>query len=433
MAGIAGPLVISRANNIGAAMAGFCLLGIAFGCQSLCYAIPSEILPRRHRSVSQAAVNMSSGAGAIVAILMGGALLRDDDVENYRIFWYVTAGIYAAGCLGVLVGYNPPPRELQSSLTKYEKLRRLDWIGIALIATGLSLVAIGLQWYGNPYSFTEAPVLAPFIIGVGLIIGFGLYEWRGRCHGILHHALFQHRNFALALGIVFIEGLAFFTANSYFIYELTVLYGLDTFDAGLRFMILFLASIVFAFVVGAYTMRTKQIREPMIIGFALLIAFNALLATLEPSTPLANLWGYAVLGGSGIGFILTNVMVAAQMSTPADMISVTSGLMTATRSLGGAVGLAINNAIFSNSLSSNIFPKISAAVLPLGFPQAELTDLVHAIISGNPHSVEQLPGASAEIVGAALSASKDAYVASFRNAWIAAACFSAVGFLGTSP
>lgn len=80
-----------------------------------------------------------------LAYCMGGALLRKNDWNNYRICIYVLAGIYEAAALGIAIGYNNPPRKLQASLTTSEKLKRLDWIGCALSAIGLILFCVVLS------------------------------------------------------------------------------------------------------------------------------------------------------------------------------------------------------------------------------------------------------------------------------------------------
>ncbi|KAJ9625494.1 hypothetical protein H2203_004251 [Taxawa tesnikishii (nom. ined.)] len=390
--GVIGSLVISRAQDIATLIVGFCILGIAFGCQSLLYAVVSEVLPRKFRPLGQASLNITSAIAAVVGILLGGGLLRHNNLENYRIYWYVAAGFYAVGTLGILLGYNPPPRELQA-LTVTEKLRRLDWVGYCLITIGLTLFSIGLQWSGNPYTWHDAPVLAPFIIGMSLMLGFCVFEWRFKADGLLNHKLFGHRNFPISLFAVFLEGLAFFTTNTYFAFEVSLLGGNDLFEAGLRFIILFAGGVVFSFLVGLYSTKTKSLRGP----------------------------------GIGLGLILTTITVAAQMSTPAELISVTTGLVTACRSLGGAVGLAINSAIFSNTLSSNLPKDVAAAVVPLDFPLESLGELIQALASNDPATIAKVPGATPQIIGAAVEALKEAYSTSFRNTWIAACSFCAVG------
>lgn len=47
-------------------------------------------------------------------------------------------------------------------------------------------------------------------------------------------------------------------------------------------------------------------------------------------------------------------MVVAQLCTPVKVISTASALVIATRSFGGTVGLAVNNALFNSALSTEV-------------------------------------------------------------------------------
>ncbi|CAL5866471.1 uncharacterized protein PFLUO_LOCUS679 [Penicillium psychrofluorescens] len=122
-------------------------------------------------------------------------------------------------------------------------------------------------------------------------------------------------------------------------------------------------------------------------------------------------------------------MVAAQLDTPPELISTTSGLMTAVRSLGASIGLAINNAIINSTLSKNLVPKVAAATLPLGLPQASLPALITALLADNSSALQSIPGVTPAVAIAALAALKDAYGVAFRNAWITAACFVLVAVI----
>ncbi|KAI7976262.1 hypothetical protein EIK77_010735 [Talaromyces pinophilus] len=122
--GCIGSTVVARANGIGAAIAGFAITGLSFGAQPLLHAVSSEILARKHRSFAQASVNVASVLGAILGLVVGGALTRTSDA-GFRVYWGIVAGIYAVAAIICQLFYNPPPRELQFELTWKEKLDAL--------------------------------------------------------------------------------------------------------------------------------------------------------------------------------------------------------------------------------------------------------------------------------------------------------------------
>ena len=169
---------------------------------------------------------------------------------------------------------------------------------------------------------------------------------------------------------------------------------------------------------------------PIMAGFLGLILFFILAATSTTRTPQANFWGYMVLLGGGLGFLLTTLVVAAQFSTPPELIATTSGLVLAIRSLGGSTGLVIYEAVFSHGVSQNLVPKIAAATLPLGLPKESLPLLIGALSSGNAAALSQIPGVTPDIITAAGLALREAYSVALRYVWVTAACFTFCAFVG---
>ncbi|KAJ0151362.1 hypothetical protein HZ326_6198 [Fusarium oxysporum f. sp. albedinis] len=423
LAGVVGSIIVSRAQSSGTLIAGFAILGLNYGSQSLSVAVMSEILPRHYRPIGQAVGSVSTALGAIIALLMGGGLLRHGDNSNYRIFWYVTAGLYALASLGCLIGYNPPPRDLQVSLDVSQKLKSLDWVGYALFAPALVLFCIALSWSQNPYSWDSANILAPFIISIVALIIFIVYEWRFKKDGMLHHELWRHRNFAISLFVIFVEGIAFFAANSYFVFQISLVYDVSFLSGSVNFAILFIAAGVFSPVFGLWSSKRKTLRPPLVLGAIFLLAFFILLATSKIDTPRYAFWIYPILPGIALPSIVPLSMVSAQFATTPELIALTSALMTSIRSLGGSIGLAINNAVLHNALDKELPKKIAEAALPLGLPASSLPALIQGLASQNKQAVGAVPGLTPEIAQAAVLGMKKAYLIAFRNAWIVSASF----------
>lgn len=428
--GCVGSIIVSRADSMGMAIAGFTVGGISFGAQPLLHAVTSEVLPRKYRPLAQGTVNMSAALGAIIALLMGGSLTRHGNPAGFRTYWYIGASIYAATALTCAILYNPPLRELQVSLTTKEKLRRLDWIGYILLAAGLVLFCIGLSWSQNPYPWTNAHILATFLIGVVLSSALILYEWRFKSDGMFHHDLFGSRNFPIALACIFVEGLVFFSANNYFAFEVSTLYTTDSLLVGTHYAIVFITDIVASILAGAYCSVTKSIRLPATCAFAMFVIFNALMANINVQTSSNNIWGYPVFLGVGLGMCLSSLLAVGQLSTPPPLIATASGLMISVRSLGGAVGLAIYDALFNHGVSANLGSKVAAATLPLGLPPTSIGQLIGSLTSGDAAAAARVPGATRAIIQAAVLALEEAFVIAFRYVWIAAGAFALVALVG---
>ncbi|KAF5532891.1 siderophore iron transporter [Fusarium mexicanum] len=426
--GSIGGIIVAKASSMNMAIAGFTITGISYGAQPLLLAVTSEVLARKYRPWAQASINVASAFGAITGLLVGGAWTRNDPA-NFRNYWYLVTGIYAFTAAVCQLLYNPPPRPLQLQLSTRDKVGRLDWVGYALLAPSLVLICMALTWSQNPYEWTDPHVLAPFLVGISLAAILILYEIYGVRDGMFHHDLFHHRNFPIALGCIFAEGLIFFCANGYFAFEVSILFATDTLLTGVHYAIGFMSFAVFSLAAGLWCSRTRTVQLPSAAAFAFFMLFCILMATVSrPRTTVAQIWGFPVFLGAGLGICLTALVTAAHFATPYELVAITSGLLISVRSLGGSIGLALFNAIFSNGLSK-MGSNIAHAVVPLGFPASGLPDLIPALVNHDAEALGKIREASPNIVAAGYGALEKTYLISFRHVWIAAGCFSSIAVI----
>ncbi|KAK4893286.1 hypothetical protein LTR27_008409 [Elasticomyces elasticus] len=381
--------------------------------------------------MAQAMLNISVASGAIYGLLAGGALTSSDPA-GFRVYFYISAGVYAATTIACAVLYKPPSRPTQMTDLR-TKLQQLDWVGYGLLAFGVILVCMGLSWAQNPYQWKSTHVLAPFLVGLTLLLSLVWYEWKVRNDGLFHHKLFGSRNFAIVLFCVYIEGHAAFAANYFVPAQLSTKYpSMSGFRVGLCYAVSYCAFIGFTIAAGLGIAKTKAVRGPTVIGFLGLLVFFIITATATPATPEANFWGYMIFLGLGLGVLLTTLVVTAQLSTPPELIATASGLVLAARSLGASTGLVIYQAVFNAGLSVHLVAKVSEATLPLGLQPASLPLLITDLTTGNTASLSQIPGITPAIISAAGLAIQQAYSLAFSYVWAAAAAFTCLALIAAA-
>lgn len=428
--GFAGTLWASRAQSIGSVIGGFAFSGLAFASNPIIFSVASEVIRRKHRTHAQAALILTTASGQITGLLMGAALMRYNAFQHFRIYLYVTAALYALSGLGVVFFYRPPPRMHQIELSVRQRLASLDWIGSGLFLIGLTLFCVALAWSGNPYAWNTVQILAPFLIGLAFIALFLVYECKYNQEGLLHHRLFQNRNFALSIVVISGEGLAFFATNAFYAAEYATFTGSDLWGAGLRYLVGFITIIPTAIIGSILSARYKSVKWPCVLGLGVLVIFNVLMATVTPRTNRAVFWGYPILYGAGLGTTFPFILTLGQLSTPSDLIAQATSLIVVGRSLGSLLGLVIFNAILNNTLSRQISRQIASAVAPLGFPATSLPALI-AFVRSTPGAHEPV-GATAAVVQAARGGLLEAYSLGFRNSWIGSSAFIFSIFIGES-
>lgn len=184
-------------------------------------------------TVAQACINIAAALGAISGPLIIGALTKGDVKNGWRNYYvsrflqstvhyvdecqWIQMALWGLTAVGIFFGYKPPKRHTRlDHLSFLQKLRHLDLPGFGLLTAGLALFLTGLNLGGGLYTWTNSRVLATLVVGLVLLMGFGVYEWKGTKDGILNHELFRGgkaagRTFAICVGLIFIEGIMLFS------------------------------------------------------------------------------------------------------------------------------------------------------------------------------------------------------------------------------
>lgn len=77
-----------------------------------------------------------------------------------------------------LIFYHPPTYEMLhvGGKTKMQQLRSLDWLGIFLFTTGLTVFLIGLNWGGSVHPWKSGHVLGALLAGIVALALFCVWE-----------------------------------------------------------------------------------------------------------------------------------------------------------------------------------------------------------------------------------------------------------------
>ncbi|KAK4500946.1 hypothetical protein PRZ48_006752 [Zasmidium cellare] len=428
--GFTGALIVSRSEGIAQAIAGQVIAGFAQPGQALVHAIISEITPRKYRPYAQMTLMISVGLGAVTSLYVAGALAQNNP-DGFRNFMYFAAALYFTIAAIMAVMYTPALRTIQH-LTLREKLYKFDIGGSLLTLIGFLDLCIGLGWSNNPYPWTSARVLAPFLIGIVCILALPLYSTFINPDGIWHRDFFHSRNFAIGMLCIFFEGFLFFGFVNYFPYQIAFLYQKNLFDTALETSIAFYFVPIGGALAGAYAAQTKTLRVPLVTSFIFMVCFYGPLAATGLSDN-TQLWGLGVFFGLALGTATPIVVTLVQLSVPAELISTVSGLVMATRAIGGTLGLAVFAAIFNSAVKDNFAPKVAAAALPLGLPQSSLGPLLGTLSANDQAALQHIPGVTPQIIQASFGAMLQAFHIAFRNVYIMCAALAAFAIFVSIP
>ncbi|GAA6037989.1 hypothetical protein JCM8097_009528 [Rhodosporidiobolus ruineniae] len=421
-------IIAMTANGMGAVIAGQALGGICCGISGIMYAVAGEVMPSVYRAYAQTIVNACASTASVIALIAMGQACSADPVNGWRWIWRVQLIMSGILFFGFLFFYHPPPRTLIKT-TWSEKIKTFDWIGYFLLIAGLVPLLMGLAFssdstigWHDPHSY------APVAVGCVGLIACLLYEWKGTSTGFLDHRLFEGgRNFPLSLFLIAVEGSLFYLINNIYPSEVNGLWASPgTIDANARLLPFFLVIFVVAPGMSWYATRYKDLKWPLTIGF---ICFAvAMVGFAESKLNGGMATAFNAVAGIGFSAPLILLISVVQLSAPPLFIGVASALVISIRTLGGAVGYAIAEAIYGALTNDQIPAAILKAVVPLGFDPANIGGLIVGLSTGQ--GLATLPGATGQVLGASSAAMKAVQAHGYRITWYAflpGAVIAAVG------
>lgn len=357
-------------------------------------------------------------------------------------------GLWGATAIGLFVGYRPPKRHTRlDHLSWVQKLGCLDLPGFGLLTTGLALFLAGLNLGGGLYAWTNARVLATLIIGIVVLIAFGVYEWKGTKTGILHHDLFRGgkpagRTFAICVGLIFIEGILLFSYIIFFptlygFFDLnfhaspnkfsrqTALFETNPFYVAARLQPYWVACAATTVVWGFISTKLRSIRSPLFAGFLIFTGGLIAQATIQPDDS-TNALIYAGLTGIGFSAPLILVIAGVQLSTPHHLIATATALTVSARAVAATVFTAIYAAAVQSRLDKKIASYVATAAIKAGLPDKSLPAFIGALAGGDTAALGKIPGVTPSIIAAGVASLKQAFADSLRVVFIIAAPFGAL-------
>jgi MFS family permease len=248
---------------------------------------------------------------------------------------------------------------------------RIDYAGAALLTTGCSLVILGLLEGGVTWSWTSAPSLLIFAVGLALLVAF---VERRAAEPVLPLWVFSRRTLIGGNLVGLVVGAALMGLSSYLPTYAQGVLGTDALVAGFALATLTIGWPIAAALSGNLYMRIG-FRDTALIGSGFIIIGAVLTALLSQHAQVWEAATAAFVLGLGLGLAASPTVVAVQSTVDWDRRGVVTATNMFSRSLGSAVGAAVFGAIANATLAGRFAhpPAEMAGHLP---PSADATSLV---------------------------------------------------------
>jgi MFS family permease len=108
------------------------------------------------------------GLGTVLGPVIGGALTNSAASWRWAFYINLPIGALTAPALIFLI----PPFDALKGQSFYDRIRHIDWIGVALLTGTFSSLIIGLQFGGNEFSWKSGHVIGCFVAAGVLLVLF---------------------------------------------------------------------------------------------------------------------------------------------------------------------------------------------------------------------------------------------------------------------
>lgn len=323
------------------------------GIQSLCMVILSDVVTLKQRGKYQGILGASVGLGNSIGPFMMAAFIEHNTWRNfYRMMCPIN--ILAFVIIAIFIDTKQQTKQLNQLLSKSEQFKKLDYLGMLIGCSGLTLLLVSISSGGSTYNWNSAPVISMFVIGGILLITFLFVEWKVPELPMIPLNLFSRFSLGLILGSNFFFGMAYYGFTFYIAYYYQIVLGLDSIHSAILMLPLVIPQSVVSAIAGQIISYTGHYIYVIIFGYSLWTLSCGLTLLFDSNTNYGVITVVLLLMGTGVACTFQPTMVAAQSQAKKSERAVVISCRNVIRSLGGTVGLAVASLIITNSLLKEI-------------------------------------------------------------------------------
>ncbi|MFZ2493884.1 MAG: MDR family MFS transporter, partial [Thermoanaerobaculia bacterium] len=310
------------------------LQGLGAGALApLAMTIIGDIYTLEERGRMQGLFSGVWGLSSIVGPLVGGFIT---DQISWRWVFLINLPIGIAAAVIIGLSLREPPRHERPSI---------DYAGAFLLTAAVTMVMLVLVEGGSMSALARPRNGVIAALAVGMIVLFVRVERRAK-EPVVPLELFRNRMVSVSIVIGFLAGIAMFGAITFVPLMAQGVLGMNATAAG-SFLTPLMLSWVVASVIGGRLMVRVGARSLVMTGLVFLLGGFVGLTLFRPTTPPWVLVLDLVMVGSGLGLTMLTLLIAAQHAVVRAKLGITTSLNQFSRSIGGALGVAMLGALMS--------------------------------------------------------------------------------------
>lgn len=335
--GVIGSIICAKGNSVDVLIAGSALAGTGGAAGLLYPVVIHELIPNKYRHWGQAGVTLS-----VLPTLGFGAAIARTFVANTSVGWrgvyWLNVAVSGLSAILFLTCYFPPNfYMINSTLTKWQEVKALDYGGLLLYFAGLILVILGFTWAQGTYAWQSAQVLASLIVGVCTLIGFAFYEvYMPLKQPLLPVRLFKIRNITASIFIGSTMQMIWTVSLVFWPIQINALFTTDEIAIGLLSCTPGIALAMGELIFAPLFRTLGHLKWQLVTASLMTAIFGAAMAAVNENRRSMGI-AFTSLAGLAIGWVeLVTIVVVGLVAPPHD-IGVAQGFLGATRAVFGTV------------------------------------------------------------------------------------------------
>ena len=319
-----GSLLVALASSLEWTVAARVIQAIGGGATvPISMAMVSQVMPPGRRGLGMGMVGAAAEAGSMLGPLYGGAIIH---LLGWRwIFWLdIPQSALLIAAFALLRNH------------KNEGLR-VDYLGSALLAAALTVLSVALS---RRETFTLTSAVPYLLVGLSALLFLVLVVVERRtAQPLLATFLFRSWAFIAANVTQLLVGVALIMALVNIPLMANTVMGKEPLAGGLH-LIRLTGAIPLGAVAGGYLIGRLGIRPVTVAGLALMALGLFFMGRWEIDVGEPWLTLHLATGGLGFGLVIAPIMVTALGPAPEDYRGTAASLVTVSRMVGMALGLA---------------------------------------------------------------------------------------------
>lgn len=299
----------------------------------LAMTIIGDIFTLEERAKMQGLFSGVWGLSSVFGPIVGGFIT---DQLSWRWVFLINLPVGIAAAIIIGIALIDPPREEKPTI---------DYLGASVLTIAVTILLLVV---GATHLITPRNIVL-IVLVLGLLFWFLRIEQRAK-DPVVPLTLFRNRVISVSVGVGFLAGIAMFAAITFVPLLARGVLGATATQAG-SFLTPLMLSWVSMSIVGGRLLIRFGTRILVLIGLVMMAGGFFALATFTKSTPRLLMVIELIVIGAGLGLVMLTLLIAAQHSVTRDQLGITTSLNQFSRSIGGAIGVAILGALLAAGLA----------------------------------------------------------------------------------